>query len=126
MLRQGVQPLVLALELVRERAERLVAIVLELAHELADLAELAGHRHELLVDEALLAVELGRGPQPFLFEQRPVRFEQAGDELARVGRLRQLAPGPHLTRPHEDRARRAPEVHAGCNAAITPRSMGRP
>ena len=61
VLGECVQTLVLAPELVGELAERSVAVVLELAHEVADLAELAGHRHELLVDEALLAVELRRG-----------------------------------------------------------------
>ena len=109
VLGEGVQSLVLAPELVRELAERLVAIMLERAHEVADLAELARHRHELLIDQALLAVELRSGPQPFLVEQRPVGVEQAREELARVGRFRPFEAAPALGRPHEHPARDASE-----------------
>ena len=87
---ERVQAGVLALQLVGELTERLVPIVFQLAYEVADLAELAGHRDELLVDEALLAVQLRRGAQPFLFHQRAVRVQQASQQLARVGGLRHL------------------------------------
>ena len=68
---------------------------LELAHELADLAELAGHRDELLVDQRLLAVELGGGAATLLVEQRAVRLEQPvqqrlADAALLVGEVAQL------------------------------------
>ena len=47
----------------------------------AHLVELAGHRDELLVDQRLLAVELGARPHALLLEERLVRFEQAIERL---------------------------------------------
>ena len=130
VLRERVQPFVLAPQLVRELAERLVPIVFELAHELADLAELARHRDELLVDQALLAVELRRRAQALLFEQGPVRVEQARDELVRVGRrrgARSLEPVPRPVRRHHHRRRAAADEAAGEHARqALPMTMRRP
>ena len=73
--------LVLAPQLVAELAVGLALAAVERAHELAHLVELAGHRHELLVDQRLLAVELGSGAEPLLLEHGPVRLEQATERL---------------------------------------------
>ena len=73
--------LVLAPQLVAQLAVGLALAAVELAHELGDLVELAGHGDELLVDQRLLAVELGAGAHPFLLEERLVRLEQAVERL---------------------------------------------
>jgi hypothetical protein len=76
VLAERVQPFVLALQLVRELAERAATVRVEAAHELADLAELGRHHAELLVDERLLAVELGGGAAPFVVEMARARLVQ--------------------------------------------------
>ena len=124
------EPFVLAPELVRELAERLVAIVFELAYEVADLAELARHRDELLIDQPLLPVELGAGPQPFLFEQGPVRIEHERDQLVRVGWLaaRPDARRRPCARPAESTIApaTAPSRHPASTPSNTAMTMRRP
>ena len=77
----AVDALVLAAQLVAELAVGLALAALDLAHELGDLVELAGHRDELLVDQRLLAVELGPGADALLFEQGAVGLEQPVERL---------------------------------------------
>src|SRR5262249_32748997 len=84
VLRKRVQSFVLPAELVRQLPEGALPVVLGRA------AEVTAHRHELLIDQVLLAVELGRLKEAFLLEERAVGIEQSGDELARVGRLWRL------------------------------------
>ena len=66
----------LALQLVRKLTERAAAVRIEAAHELADPSELRRHRAELLVDERLLAVELGGGAATFVVEVTRARLVQ--------------------------------------------------
>jgi len=68
VLRQRREAFVLAPQLVAELAVGLALATIELAHQLGHLVELTGHGDELLIDQRLLAVELGSGPDPFLFE----------------------------------------------------------
>ncbi len=119
MLGERVESFVLAPELVRQLAEGMVTVVFELTHELAHLAQLSCHRRELLVDQALLPVELGRGAHAFLLELRPARLEEACDQLVAVrrsGRVRLREPGASPFRRHEHRRGRGREDATGEHA----------
>ena len=127
MLGQRGDALVLAPQLVAELAVGLALAAVELAHELGHLVELAGHGDELLVDQRLLAVELGARAHPLLLEERLVGLEQpveglvvgvallVGEARHLLGQRRDLVDG----RGHIDRRGRPAGEHDGQGSGRT-------
>ncbi len=109
----------LALELVRQLAERRMAVVFELADEQVDLAELIGHRDQLLVDQPLLGVELGGGAEALLFEEDAVGLDELSDDRVGIGGGWRVHSGPTMPRPLRRQQQRADPAseHAAADQA---------